>query len=321
MVGLCEGGNELAGFLKAICKARSILRQSAARTAFLNGKCDAREPNRQHHARGIPTRAELVPRHGFLEPLTEKCDKDANAVNAAATFPDTSPGEQIKTKLSDPEIKQFRHTLFYTKLQLNSTAHLGQKAWVDITARLEKPTYYGRNDHDFKIKCKKQKTDVALAVPYHVKETLVSDFLVIKSEVEEASCLLDKQLLNTSAWKLWIHGKGQQGGGVKLTRKASETRLAAPGEEVASPIRPCLSIKRDKSHKCLGVLQLRSPTSKAAPDIGCKLYVGVSLLDAAAFASSSALSFPLIPLCPRTQVRHMCCEYFSSNSLASIANG
>ncbi|KAJ4434021.1 hypothetical protein ANN_16340 [Periplaneta americana] len=42
------------------------------------------------------------------------------------------------------------------------------------------------------------------------------------------------------AWKLWIHGKGQQGGGVKLTRKASETRLAAPGEEVASPYSPCL---------------------------------------------------------------------------------
>ncbi|KAJ4441848.1 hypothetical protein ANN_11707 [Periplaneta americana] len=39
-------------------------------------------------------------------------------------------------------------------------AHLGQKAWVDITARLEKPTYYDRNDHDFKIKCRKQKTDV-----------------------------------------------------------------------------------------------------------------------------------------------------------------
>ncbi|KAJ4450264.1 hypothetical protein ANN_01684 [Periplaneta americana] len=40
----------------------------------------------------------------------------------------------------------------------------------------------------------------------------------------------------TSAWKLWIPGKRQQGGGVKLTRKASETRLAAPGEEVASPL-------------------------------------------------------------------------------------
>ncbi|KAJ4444590.1 hypothetical protein ANN_06386 [Periplaneta americana] len=39
-------------------------------------------------------------------------------------------------------------------------AHLGQKAWVDIKARLEKPKYYGRNDHDFKIKCRKQKTDV-----------------------------------------------------------------------------------------------------------------------------------------------------------------
>ncbi|KAJ4450600.1 hypothetical protein ANN_02026 [Periplaneta americana] len=41
-------------------------------------------------------------------------------------------------------------------------AHLGQKAWIDITARLEKPTYYGRNDHDFKIKCRKQKTDVGI---------------------------------------------------------------------------------------------------------------------------------------------------------------
>ncbi|KAJ4440472.1 hypothetical protein ANN_08613 [Periplaneta americana] len=44
-------------------------------------------------------------------------------------------------------------------------AHLGQKAWVDITARLEKPTYYGRNDHDFKIKCRKQKTDVGSMKP------------------------------------------------------------------------------------------------------------------------------------------------------------
>ncbi|KAJ4439760.1 hypothetical protein ANN_07888 [Periplaneta americana] len=35
-------------------------------------------------------------------------------------------------------------------------------------------------------------------------------------------------------------GKGQQGGGVKLKRKASETRLAAPGEEVASSYSPCL---------------------------------------------------------------------------------
>ncbi|KAJ4426317.1 hypothetical protein ANN_27131 [Periplaneta americana] len=43
-------------------------------------------------------------------------------------------------------------------------AHLGHKAWVDITARLEKPTYYGRNDHDFKIKCRKQKTDVEYAI-------------------------------------------------------------------------------------------------------------------------------------------------------------
>ncbi|KAJ4436875.1 hypothetical protein ANN_17007 [Periplaneta americana] len=36
------------------------------------------------------------------------------------------------------------------------SAHLGQKAWVDITGRLEKPTYYGRKDHDFKIKLKRE---------------------------------------------------------------------------------------------------------------------------------------------------------------------
>ncbi|KAJ4430057.1 hypothetical protein ANN_22265 [Periplaneta americana] len=47
-----------------------------------------------------------------------------------------------------------------TRITALYRAHLGQKAWVDITARLEKPTYYGRNDHDFKIKCRKQKTDV-----------------------------------------------------------------------------------------------------------------------------------------------------------------
>ncbi|KAJ4444016.1 hypothetical protein ANN_05805 [Periplaneta americana] len=47
---------------------------------------------------------------------------------------------------------------------------------------------------------------------------------------------LDSLQAICNAWKLWIHDEGQQGGGVKLTRKASETRLAAPGEEVASPI-------------------------------------------------------------------------------------
>ncbi|KAJ4445787.1 hypothetical protein ANN_12472 [Periplaneta americana] len=46
----------------------------------------------------------------------------------------------------------------------------GQKAWVDITARLEKPTYYGRNDHDFKIKCRKQKTDVGERLKLHNAE-------------------------------------------------------------------------------------------------------------------------------------------------------
>lgn len=39
-------------------------------------------------------------------------------------------------------------------------AYIGQKAWGDITARLEKPTYYGRNDHEYKIKTIRQRTDV-----------------------------------------------------------------------------------------------------------------------------------------------------------------
>ncbi|KAJ4428698.1 hypothetical protein ANN_25691, partial [Periplaneta americana] len=46
-----------------------------------------------------------------------------------------------------------------TRITSLNSAHLDQKAWLDITARLEKPTYYGRNDHDFKVKCRKQKTD------------------------------------------------------------------------------------------------------------------------------------------------------------------
>ncbi|KAJ4430370.1 hypothetical protein ANN_22586 [Periplaneta americana] len=40
----------------------------------------------------------------------------------------------------------------------------------DITARLEKPTYYGRNDHDFKIKCRKQKTDVETKIEYGIDQ-------------------------------------------------------------------------------------------------------------------------------------------------------
>ncbi|KAJ4427729.1 hypothetical protein ANN_25381 [Periplaneta americana] len=37
--------------------------------------------------------------------------------------------------------------------------------------------------------------------------------------------------------------RGAAGGGVKVTRKASETRLAGPGEEVASPIWPCVWLR------------------------------------------------------------------------------
>ncbi|KAJ4444208.1 hypothetical protein ANN_05999 [Periplaneta americana] len=38
----------------------------------------------------------------------------------------------------------------------------------------------------------------------------------------------ETKTMTENPWKLWIHGQGQQGRG-KLTRKASETRLAAPG--------------------------------------------------------------------------------------------
>ncbi|KAJ4452205.1 hypothetical protein ANN_03723 [Periplaneta americana] len=131
----------------------------------------------------------------------------------------------------------------------------------------------------------------------------------IRNTVMPSDCSPVRFGIRSSAWILWIHGKGQQEGGVKLTRKASEMRLAAPGEEVASLIvlvsgfalaapgeesdftndcvhviesetikkfellnRDCIinafhNIKRDKSHKCLGVLQLRSPSSKAASDV------------------------------------------------------
>ncbi|KAJ4450855.1 hypothetical protein ANN_02286 [Periplaneta americana] len=67
-------------------------------------------------------------------------------------------------------------------------AHLGQKAWVDITARLEKPTYYGRNDHDFKIKYRKQKTDVGqkYSTSLVIMKKCVSADEVEKKEVHPA---------------------------------------------------------------------------------------------------------------------------------------
>ncbi|KAJ4440720.1 hypothetical protein ANN_08868 [Periplaneta americana] len=68
------------------------------------------------------------------------------------TFKDTI--KELKWETLENRRRKTRITSLYR-------AHLDQKAWVDITARLEKPTYYGRNDHDFKIKCRKQKTDVA----------------------------------------------------------------------------------------------------------------------------------------------------------------
>ncbi|KAJ4428989.1 hypothetical protein ANN_25985 [Periplaneta americana] len=56
--------------------------------------------------------------------------------------------------------------------------------------------------------------------------------------------------------------RGAAGGGVKLTRKASETRLAAPGEEVASSYSPCLWFRSgstrggsDFSNDCVHVIE------------------------------------------------------------------
>ncbi|KAJ4451170.1 hypothetical protein ANN_02612, partial [Periplaneta americana] len=63
---------------------------------------------------------------------------------------DTTVDDETYYGCSTPFLASSRELLKLTYLD----------AWVDITARLEKPTYYGRNDHDFKIKCRKQKTDV-----------------------------------------------------------------------------------------------------------------------------------------------------------------
>ncbi|KAJ4450584.1 hypothetical protein ANN_02009 [Periplaneta americana] len=104
MAGLCEGGNEPLGSLKA---------------SFGNGKLRTRE------------------RQG-----TQGKREDGNDMIKELKW-ETLENRRRKTKI----------TSLYR-------AHLGQKAWVDITARLEKPTYYGRNDHDFKIKLKR---DLALA--------------------------------------------------------------------------------------------------------------------------------------------------------------
>ncbi|KAJ4427979.1 hypothetical protein ANN_23992 [Periplaneta americana] len=83
---------------------------------------------------------------------------DGNAALARRLYQERYPQRQC------PDRKTFARLHYslceYGKFNSMDRAHLGQKAWVDITARLEKPTYFGRNDHDFKIKCRKQKTDV-----------------------------------------------------------------------------------------------------------------------------------------------------------------
>ncbi|KAJ4444023.1 hypothetical protein ANN_05812 [Periplaneta americana] len=142
MAGLCEGGNEPPGSLKA-CKSGEFR---------LN-----RDP--WQICRGVTPLAaqvEEVENVGLL-------GRAAKFVFRAAKF--------VKGKREDGSdtIKELKwETLENRRRKTRITslyrAHLGQKAWVDITARLEKPTYYGRNDHDFKIICRKQKTDVVKRV-------------------------------------------------------------------------------------------------------------------------------------------------------------
>ncbi|KAJ4441926.1 hypothetical protein ANN_11788 [Periplaneta americana] len=80
----------------------------------------------------------------------------------------------LLTSANPHPLTHWSQTPFHLYLSLTCEWHMSlskpctkvpsQKAWVDITARLEKPTYYGRNDHEFKIKCRKQKTDVEYAI-------------------------------------------------------------------------------------------------------------------------------------------------------------
>ncbi|PSN39579.1 hypothetical protein C0J52_21879 [Blattella germanica] len=44
------------------------------------------------------------------------------------------------------------------RLGLLFKTYKGHKAWRDILARIEKPTYYSRGDHKFKINTRKQRT-------------------------------------------------------------------------------------------------------------------------------------------------------------------
>ncbi|KAJ4448410.1 hypothetical protein ANN_10426 [Periplaneta americana] len=80
------------------------------------------------------------------------------------------------------EVRSGEYHILRTRITSLYRAHLGQKAWVDITARLEKPTYYGRNDHNFKIKCRKQKTDVDLRKYNGVIYSYADDTVILFGE-------------------------------------------------------------------------------------------------------------------------------------------
>ncbi|KAJ4439019.1 hypothetical protein ANN_14975 [Periplaneta americana] len=96
--------------------------------------------------------------------------------------------KEFKWETLENRRRKTRITSFYR-------AHLGQKAWVDITARLEKPTHYGRNDHDFKIKCRKQKTDVDLEDDVCKKETPVDILRSLALETINLKCPGTEKLL------------------------------------------------------------------------------------------------------------------------------
>ncbi|KAJ4438792.1 hypothetical protein ANN_14743 [Periplaneta americana] len=129
MAGLCEGGNEPAGSLKA---------------------------NGAYSVGSRPTS------HSYRVHLS-------TCVDFGPAFIDIYDVVQRAATRGNPRVKFviiiiILHELGLCRLVSAPSSSLlkglpGQKAWVDLTARLEKPTYYGRNDHDFKIKCRKQKTD------------------------------------------------------------------------------------------------------------------------------------------------------------------
>ncbi|KAJ4439190.1 hypothetical protein ANN_07307 [Periplaneta americana] len=70
--------------------------------------------------------------------------------------------------------------------------------------------------------------------------------------------------------------QGEGGGGVKLTRKASETRLAAPEEEVASPYSPCLwfrsgSTREDVTSLTIACMENTGILLEASKEIGLEV--------------------------------------------------